>query len=455
MERRGTFELPRYDVIVAGGGSAGSAAAIASARMGAKTLLIESGGFLGGTVTDACLPTFSPFGNTDKPLIRGIGLEILEKLRKCAPRIPYYHDTPEKPLYSWFPIDSEAAKAVLDEMTSDSGCEVLFHSRVISCNVLEGRIQSLSVQTVAGPLSVRADQFVDCTGDGYLSACAGCEIRVGDEDGEVQAATMCFKIANFDTDRFVRYSRETGEGGNLDIACRRALADGAFPEGETKVSGIAFPSPGVAVLNFGHVFEVDPLDPLSLSKAEKEGRALLPKLLRFLRDYLPGAENAVLVSSGPKLGIRESRRVLGEYVLTQQDYLDRADFSDAIAYYCYPIDIHGAKMHSEKNRQYADTYKNLRYRPGESYGVPFRCLIPKGMRNLLTAGKIISCDHSMQASTRVVPCCFATGQAAGTAAAMAARAGIDAARVDAACLRGQLASDGCNLEKQGAAACRR
>ncbi len=447
MTEKKTAAFPVYDVIVAGGGSAGTAAAVASARTGAKTLLIESGGFLGGTVTDACLPTFSPFGNTSEPMIRGIGLEILERLRARAPLIPYYRDTPEKRLYTWFPIDSEAAKAVLDEMVTESGCDLLFYGRVTDCRCKDGRIGSVTVQTVAGPVQISAGQFIDCTGDGSLSALAGCEIQYGDEDGEVQSATLCFKIANFDTERFVRYARETGEGGNLFQACTRAIADGAFPEGETKVAGIAFPSPGVASLNFGHVFNVDPLDPLSLTKAEIRGRALLPQLLAFLRGYVPGAENAVIAASGPKLGIRESRRVMGKYVLTMQDYLNRADFPDAIAYYCYPVDIHRSSMHSEKNQAYGEIYSKQRYKPGESYGVPFRCLIPRGMQNLLTAGKIISCDRAMQGSTRVVPCCFATGQAAGTAAAMAAKAGIPSSQLDPGALRRQLASDGCNLKK--------
>ena len=433
-----------YDVIVAGGGPAGVSAAMAAARSGAKTLLIEANGSLGGTVTNGSLPAFCPFGNTDEPLIQGIGLEILEALRAETKLPSYYEDSPEKPLYNWFPVDGEALKRILDDKVLSSGCELLLHAHFVGCETEDGVIRSVTVHTPGGLETFAAKTFIDCTGDGVLSAEAGCEIQLGNEEGLVQSGTLCFKIAPFDTERFIRYAEETGEGGNLLHACARAIADGAFPEGETKVAGISFPYPGVAVLNFGHIYGIDPLNAASLTRAEVEGRKMLPELLRFLRNYVPGAENAVIVSSGPAVGIRESRRVMGDYVLTKEDYFRRADFNDAIAYYCYPIDIHALRP-GKQTQEWNELYYNRRYQPGEAYGVPYRCLTPKGIKNLLTAGKIISCDQIMLGSVRVVPCCFATGQAAGTAAAMAARSDISVRSVDPTVLRDSLKRKGCHL----------
>ena len=433
-----------YDVIVAGGGPAGVSAAMAAARSGAKTLLIEANGSLGGTVTNGSLPAFCPFGNTDEPLIQGIGLEILEALRAETKLPSYYEDSPEKPLYNWFPVDGEALKRILDDKVLSSGCELLLHAHFVGCETEDGVIRSVTVHTPGGLETFAAKTFIDCTGDGVLSAEAGCEIQLGNEEGLVQSGTLCFKIAPFDTERFIRYAEETGEGGNLLHACARAIADGAFPEGETKVAGISFPYPGVAVLNFGHIYGIDPLNAASLTRAEVEGRKMLPELLRFLRNYVPGAENAVIVSSGPAVGIRESRRVMGDYVLTKEDYFRRADFDDAIAYYCYPIDIHALRP-GKQTQEWNELYYNRRYQPGEAYGVPYRCLTPKGIKNLLTAGKIISCDPIMLGSVRVVPCCFATGQAAGTAAAMAARSDISVRSVDPTVLRDSLKRKGCHL----------
>lgn len=434
---------PDYDVIVAGGGPSGAAAALAAARNGSRTLLIESNGYLGGTVTHGSLPALCPFTNTDEPLIRGIGLEILEALKKETRLVEYYHDSPEKPLYNWYPVDTEAFKRVLDDKVAESGCELLLHTHVIGCTTEAGRVISVTCHTPGGILSFGAKVFVDCTGDAVLASAAKCETWLGGERGDVQSGTLCFKIANFDTDRFIRYARKTGEGGNLLNACRKAMAEGRFPEGETRVAGISFPSPGVAALNFGHLYDIDPLDAASLTRAEIEGRKSLKELVSFLRRYVPGAEEAVLVHSGPAVGVRESRRVKGRYTLTQDDFMRRADFEDAVAYYCYPIDVHSSRMHEDG--EWNDVYYNRRYQPGEAYGIPYRCLTPAGMDNLLTAGKIISCDHAMLGSVRVVPCCFATGQAAGTAAAMAAKESVGACGVDTERLRDALRKQGCFL----------
>lgn len=434
---------PHYDVIVAGGGPAGVAAAIAAARTGADTLLVEPNGYFGGTVTAGALPAFCPYTDQQKPVIRGIGLEILDKLRDITWRDPLYESRGRhKPRMDWFPIDTEALKLLFDRLVVESGCQPLFYTRVIGCKTENGAVKSVTLLTPGGTAEVSAHAFIDCTGDGHLSAMAGCEVEIGDRDGSVQSGTLCFKIANIDFDRYVAYAEETGEGGNMFIACNKAIADGCFVDGETKVSGVAFVAPGVAAFNFGHVYDIDPLDAAAMTRAEMEARAKLGSLMRFLRSYVPGMENAQLVCSGPQLGVRESRRVMGNYVLTREDFMRRADFDDAIAYYCYPIDIHSSHNTPEENKAFAETYYNRRYQAGEVYAIPLRALQPAGMKNLMTAGRIISCDRYMLGSVRVVPACFATGQAAGTACAMAAKQGIDPVKVDAQALRERLRADG-------------
>ncbi len=160
-----------------------------------------------------------------------------------------------------------------------------------------------------------------------------------------------------------------------------------------------------------------------------DARRNLPELITFLREYVPGMEKCVLASSGPCLGIRESRRIKGGYTLTKDDYLNRADFPDAIAYYSYPIDIHAALP--EKSGKNEKLYQTSKYKNGECYGIPYRCLIPQGLKNLAVAGRIISADRIMMSSIRIMSACFATGQAAGTATALGIKAGgIDLGDID-------------------------
>lgn len=444
MQHAKTYKK-HYNVIVAGGGPAGVAAAISSARNGAKTLLIEKDGFLGGMATGASVPAFCTYTNGVDTVIKGIGLEILEELKKRSWKSPFYDRKPDRiEGLDWLPIDSEALKLVLDELVISSGCEILFHTSLIECRREGNRVVELLAHNKSGLLSLSSDVLIDCTGDGDLAAMAGCQMEYGDENGQVQGGTLCFKIANFDTDKFMAYADQSGENGNLEQAVKRAKADGKFPSGEIKVAGIALASPGMASFNFGHVFGWNPVDGDSVTCAEIEARRKLPELMEFIRAYVPGAEHAVLAFSGPNIGIRESRRLCGRYRLTREDYERRADFEDSIAYYSYPVDIHASHASDVQNME--QTYQNTKYQPGESYGIPYRCLLPGDVENLLVAGRSVSCDRAMQASLRVMPACFAMGQAAGTAAAMASTGGIDVSLVDVKCLREKMAEQGAYLK---------
>lgn len=422
-----------YDVIVAGGGPAGVAAAVSAARCGADTLLIEKAGYLGGMATDAHIPAFCTFTDGKALEVGGVGLEILQAMKARMWRSPFYDAKPGRDFaYDWVPIDTEALKAVLDELVQQSGCALALHTTMAGVCRAGRTVTGLRLATPAGICTVRAAQFIDCTGNALLAHGAGAECLCGDENGRVQAATLCFQIANFDTERFLAYAMAEGEtvtkegpeNGNLQKASARAIADGKFPAGETHVAGIALTTPGTATLNFGHVFDFDPFTAEGMTRAELEARRALPELLAFLREYLPGAENAVLIGSGPSIGIREGRRIAADYMLCRADYDRRADFDDAIGYYSYPIDLHAARQAEGAMSGHGD-YESSRYAPGERYGIPYRSLIVRDLDNVLAAGRIIGTDRAVQASARVMPACFLTGQAAGTAAALCANEHTD------------------------------
>ena len=436
----------QYDVIVAGGGPAGVAAAVSAARCGADTLLIEKAGYLGGMATDAHIPAFCTFTDGKALEVGGVGLEILQAMQARMWRSPFYDAKPGRDFaYDWVPIDTEILKAVLDALVQQSGCAPALHPMLAEvCR--EGRaVTALRLATPAGMCTVRAAQFIDCTGNALLAHGAGAECLCGDESGRVQAATLCFQIANFDTERFLAYAKETGENGNLSKASARAIADGKFPAGETQVAGIALTTPGTATLNFGHVFDFDPFTSEGMTRAELEARRALPGLMAFLREYVPGAENAVLIGSGPSIGIRESRRIAADYMLCRADYDRRADFDDAIGYYSYPIDLHAARQAEGAMSGHGD-YESSRYAPGERYGIPYRSLIVRDLDNVLAAGRIIGADRAAQASVRVMPACFLTGQAAGTAAALCAKAHTDLRKLNIEQLKQTLKDAGAILQ---------
>mgnify|MGYP001043106853 CR=1 FL=1 len=408
-----------YDVIVVGGGPSGVAAGIAAAKNGANTLLIERYGFLGGMATVSSVPTFCPFSDGEKTVIRGIGLEILETLKKESFESPF-KDKKEaiRRQYDWIPIDQEVLKRVLDDITLSSGCNILFHTYVADVEVQNGLVKALWTEDKTGRHRISSDMVIDCTGDADIVVKAGGKTEYGDEKGLVQAVTLCFRLANIDIEKFMKYAHEVGEDGNLSQAVKRARANGDFPFDEKKVCGFAIQNEGMAGLNFGHVYEVNPLKPEDLTRAEIKSRQAIPKLIAFLKKYVPGLENAVLAASGPSIGIRETRRIVGEYRLTRQDYFNRACFDDTIACYAYPIDIHASSSKDVVKDEKKDEYITSRYKEGEYYGIPYRALLPKGLKNVIVAGRPLSADRDMHGSFRVMPACFATGQAAGTAAAI-------------------------------------
>ncbi|WP_239628399.1 FAD-dependent oxidoreductase [Paenibacillus sp. H1-7] len=395
------------DVVVVGGGPTGIAAAMAAARNGADTLLIEQRGYLGGMGTAALVPAFCPYTDGEKPVIRGIGLDLLERMKQAAGAdfLNRYKDR-----LDWVPIDVETLKRVYDDAVLASGAKLLFHTFADQVLLDGDRIQGLVISNKTGRSVVQAKLYIDATGDADLAALAGVPFQVGGEEGELQPGTMCYVVTGADKSRFDRFIQETGQGGQLEKTIVEAQQNGDLPDGRKRISGIAWISDTVAGFNFGHIFGIDGSKAEDLTRAAVEGRRLIETQIRFLRKYVPGFENAHLVHSGDQIGIRETRRIAGDYTLVVDDFLSMRTFEDDIARNSYFIDIHLANATSTM------TIKHLP--KGQSHGVPYRCMLPQGKSNLIVAGRSVSSDRPVQGSLRVMPNCFAMGQAAGTAAAM-------------------------------------
>lgn len=413
-----TFQLPaeqiaisrKVDVLVIGGGPAGIAAAIAAARNGAEVMLIEQRGFLGGMGTVSLVPSFCPYTDHEKPVIRGIGLELLEKMKQnCSKDYQKYYQAQ----LDWVPIDVEVLKRLYDDEVLASGAEVLYHTFVgqvvmdETCKKVEGVV----IVNKTGRSFIKCNYLIDATGDADMAALAGVPFQKGGEQGELQPGTMCYTLTNVDRQRFWRYLEESGDTSQITIAVQAAQLHGDLPEGRKEVSGFAWIEDYLVGVNFGHVFGIDGTKAEDLTRGAIEGRKLVQKQLAFLRKYVPGFENAHLISTGEQIGIRETRRIVGDYVLCHEDFQSMRTFPDDIARNAYFIDIHMATSKDNLTISHLPS--------GRSHGVPYRALLPVGVDNLWVAGRAASADRIVQGSLRVMPNCFAMGQAAGTAAYLA------------------------------------
>ncbi|UKS27137.1 FAD-dependent oxidoreductase [Paenibacillus sp. HWE-109] len=429
------------DVVVVGGGASGIAAAIAAARNGASTLLIEQRGYLGGMGTAALVPAFCPYSDGEKPVIRGIGLELLDKMKQAAGDdfLRHYKDQ-----LDWVPIDVETLKRVYDAELLASGAKVLFHT-IADQVLLEGdRISGLVISNKSGRSVIQAKLYIDASGDADLAALAGVPFLSGGEHGELQPGTMCYVVTGVDRARFEQYLVETDDNNQIEKTVMKAQQNGDLPEGRKRISGMAWITDSVVGFNFGHIFGIDGTNAEDLTRAAIEGRQLIDTQLRFLRKYVPGFEHIFLAHSGDQIGIRETRRIQGDYTLVVEDFLTMRSFEDDIARNSYFIDIHLANASSTM------TIKHLP--KGKSHGVPFRCMLPQGKSNLIVAGRSVSSDRPVQGSLRVMPNCFAMGEAAGVSAAMASSAGIGFREVSIPELQNKLIAQGAWLgERPGQA----
>lgn len=433
-----------WDVIVVGGGPAGCAAAAAAGREGAKTLLIEQTACLGGMGTSGLVPAWTPTCDFEKVIYKGLAEQVFAKAREGVKHIK---ETDTR----WVPIDPERLKRVYDDLVTQNGATVLFNTMLSSVEKNDdGVIDAILITNKAGLTAKKARVYVDCTGDADLCAWAGAEFHKGDDLGtptSLMAATHCFVFSNVDEYAY-RFS-ESLHPGNTHSPMYSILSSGKYPEIPDLHCCNNIIGPGTIGFNAGHVFGVDSTNPESVSQAMIKGRKIAAEFYKALKTEVPATfGNAYLVTTGSLLGIRESRRIVGDYTLTFDDYMDRRSFEDEICRNNYYIDVHG-KSKEASSKNLADHEKvetrTFRYGKGESHGVPYRILTPKGLKNALVAGRCVSTTQDVQGSVRVMPCCLTMGEAAGMAAAMSAKSVGDVHKVDVAKLRARLRECGAYL----------
>lgn len=428
-----------WDVIVAGGGPAGCAAATAAAREGARTLLIEQTQALGGSGTTALVPCWCPFSDREKIIYRGLAEKVLRSSKKGVP-----HVVDEQ--IDWVAINPEQLKRVYDDLLAEHGAMVRFQTFLSGIEKDDdGRVEALVISNKGGLQALKAKVYVDCTGDGDLAAWAGAEFQKGDATGDLQPATHCFILSNVNEEEFVKFP--IPHSSKHDSAIYAILASGKYPEILDAHICTNKIGPGTFGFNAGHLFHVDNTDPENVSRAARQGRKIADAFRRALAEFMPTAfGDSFLVSTGTQVGIRESRRIIGDYILSLEDWLARRAFDDEICRNAYFIDLHTTAEEARK-KQLVDIEKRFeQYKAGESHGIPYRCLTPKGLPNVLVAGRNISVERVVHGSIRVMPVCLAMGEAAGMAAAKAAsKSTPDVHAVDVAELRASLRAVGAYL----------
>ncbi|MEO6206655.1 MAG: FAD-dependent oxidoreductase [Candidatus Limnocylindrales bacterium] len=427
------------DVCVIGAGSAGSTAAIAAARSGATTLLVDRLPFLGGTST-AVLDTFYGFytpGSVAHKVVGGIGDDVVGALRDLGPVLerPNTYGAGTGITYL-----AEHLKVAWERLVTEAGGRILLHALLQAADVREGRVESVVLATRAGLARVRARTFIDASGDADLCAFAGYGFETAGELDPAQTLTTSFRMANVDMSRRRSISKTqfhglmaaAAESGDYDLPRREGSdhitpVDGVIATVMTRLDSYRRDADGSIV---------NATDPWFLTQVEMAGRRQALEYVRFLHDRVPGYERASLVALGTQIGVRETRRVYGDYRVTREDVLSARDFDDAIALCGAPIeDHHGG----------ADTV--WQYLPeGQAVGIPFRSLLVRDAANVLVAGRCFSATHDAHASIRSMAQCMAMGQAAGTAAALAVASAREPRDLDVDALRGQLRQDGAILE---------
>ena len=450
-------QVKRYDVLVIGGGNAGCAAALAAARHGARTMLVERYGFLGGTATAAMVGPWMTFHSGTERIVGGIAQEIVERLVAMGGSPGHIADASDY-VPTITPFDPEVHKALLFELMRESGVMLLLHAYFLEALVdgVAGAVRGARVATVGGQRDYEATVTIDASADAYVAASAGVGLQQGDVRGRVQPASLMFRLSHVDLAATAAYVRANADQmrtslppeardaaaltavAGLHTLWRRARERGDVDVPRELVSFFISPYPDEVSVNMTRVTDIDPLDPDDLTRAEVEARAQAMQLLAFFRRDVPGFANARIAATGTQIGIRESRRIAGVYTLTQDDVLHARTFEDAVARSAYPIDIH--------NPSGAGT-TTFRLPAGATYEIPYRCLVPERVDALLVAGRCISTTHEALASTRLTPTVMTLGQAAGTAAALCIAQGTQPRGIDAALLRATLTRDGVDLRR--------
>lgn len=427
-----------WDVLVCGGGPSGMAAALSAARLGAKVLLVEGTGCLGGMATSGLVSAFPRIGDGKDLMAGGILWEIIEKMFKRGALGPGM--VPEKyaqPPYCWIPFSAEMYKVLLDDLMTEAGVEVRFFTRMIDVDSSpeEGKVNGVVIHNIEGYKYIVAKNYIDCTGDASLASLSGVECREAGRDTEgIMPASIFQYVGNID------YSHLGGGSKYL----KKAVEDGFFTQPEYSLTGLYKVGNTFGAINAGHVFNLDALRIKSLSDGMMTGRKVAREFFEFYKKYVPGYENAEQLATSALMGVRESRRIVGEYELCYEDLKNLRVFPDQICVFRYHIDIH--PYVADPNVHNTTSSKTLkRFQDGEHFGIPYSSLVPKGWNNLWVAGRSISSDVLANGSIRVQPTCIMMGEAVGAAAALTIRNGSNARTLSMRELISTLRSQGAYL----------
>jgi len=434
-----------YDIVVAGGGPAGCGAAIGAARLGAKVLLIEGTGCLGGMGTSGLVSLWYEITDGERMIVGGIVREIIETLFSRGQLPPWSNPSDwQKTLHGGTSFQPEALKRLLDELCLNAGVEIRFFTRLIDVDVDASNrvVNGVVINNIEGHRYIRARAFIDATGDAVLTNLCGAPCReAGRDTDHIMAPTLCSAHAGIDA--------EALKSVNQQEAVFQAIADGFFTQNDRHVPGLFVNGPNSAFMNAGHLFGTNALQCRSLSDGMTRGRKFAEEYVRFFRKYVKGCEHMELIVTGSLLGVRESRRIVGEYEIHYDDFTSRRTFPDQIAVYKKSIDIHVYDCSDEEWERYQEQYlKRDRLGPGEHYGLPYGILVPKGWRNLWAAGRCNSSDVKVHGAIRDQPAAFMMGQAAGTAAVQSIRTGQPACDLDTEALVQTLRNAGAYLPQQ-------
>ena len=432
-----------YDLVVCGGGPGGCGAAISAARLGARVLLIEASGCLGGMGTSGLVAAWSHMSNGKTSVIGGLMLEMVEAMYERGHIAPTYDERFWTTIHNrGLGYNAEGYKLLLDEWCESAGVEVRFFTKVIDAEVRDRIVDGVVLHNIEGYTFVETPTVVDATGDAVLAdVCGVATRRAGKDTPKIMPPTLCSLQTGIEYDRFHR--------GLQQEAVDRALADGFFSQPDRHVPGLFRGGEHFATLNAGHLFGIDALDTDSLSEAMRKGRRLAREYNEFFRQYVSGCEHMELVATAPALGVRESRRIVGEYELNVEDYRARRTFADQIAIYCKQTDIHVYAPTPEEYARYQKEFEEADLlQPGEYYGIPYGTLVPRGWGNLWVAGRCVSSDLKVNGAVRDQPACLMMGQAVGTAAVQALRTGQRADHLDTLDLIETLKEHGANLPQE-------
>lgn len=443
-------------VLVVGGGPAGIGAAVGAANAGARTALVEQYGFLGGAATAQGVGPFMTSYSADgeRQIIGGVFEDLVRRMEAMGGAIHpegVRTRSPECGFYEFghdhvTPFDAEALKVAAADLAMESGVALHLHTRFIAPMMEGDWVRGAIVHNKSGLYAIAADVVVDCTADADVADAAGVPTEKGRPgDGLTQPMTMFFRVGNVDDAAIIAHAEAhpEEEGRLFHAIVEEAKARGEFTVARDKVGMYRTPQPGVWRINTSRMQRLDGTRGADLTTGEIEGRRQVMALMRFFRESLPGYENAVLIDTAPQVGVRETRRIVGEHVLDIDDLSSGRHFADGIALASFPVDLHPETGDGGGT----DTGLERGFTTAPVYEIPYRSLVPLGAEQLLVAGRCLSATREALAAVRVMPTCFATGQAAGVGAAQAVKQEVAPRAVDTDAVRETLVGQGAILRR--------